>query len=285
MSFNKLSTYLRLMRADRPIGTFLLLWPTLWALWIAGEGQPRAHIVLIISLGVFVMRAAGCVINDFADRNLDGHVERTRHRPLATGEVSVAEAMGLFALLLGIALLLVLQLNRESLVVAVVAAAIASFYPFSKRFTYLPQFVLGLAFSMGIPMAFTAHLGHIPVVAWWLLLANLLWVVAYDTIYAMVDREDDLKVGIKSTAILFGRYDRPIVFAFNLASLLVLVAIGRQLGFDVYYYGGLGLALVNLLYQHWLIRAGDRERQFQAFLSNNWLGAFVFLGLLLNYLS
>lgn len=285
MTTEKLSAYLRLMRVDRPIGAFLLFWPTLWALWIAGEGQPQAHIVLVISLGVFVMRAAGCVINDFADRNLDGHVERTRSRPLATGELSAAEALGLFGLLVVVALLLVLQLNRQSLYVGVFALGVASLYPFAKRFTYLPQFILGIAFSMGIPMAFTAHHGQIPPVAWWLVLANLLWVVAYDTIYAMVDREDDLKVGIKSTAILFGSYDRIITFAFGLASLLLLAMIGVQLGLDGYYYGGLGLALTNLLYQHWLIREGDRQRQFQAFLSNNWLGAFVFSGLLLDYLS
>ena len=285
MSLLKLSAYLRLMRVDRPIGAFLLLWPTLWALWIAGDGQPRAHIVLILTLGVFVMRAAGCVVNDYADRNFDGSVARTRARPLATGELSVANAFWVFIALLLCALALVLQLNRESLFVAAFAVVIAAFYPFAKRFTYLPQFILGIAFSMGIPMAFTAHLGHIPVIAWWLVLANLLWVVAYDTIYAMVDREDDLKIGIKSTAILFGRFDRPIVFALNLTSLLVLGGIGLHLGFNQYYYGGLLLAFVNLLYQHWLIRNGDRDRQFQAFLSNNWLGAFVFLGLQLNYLS
>ena len=273
------------MRVDRPIGTFLLLWPTLWALWIAGEGQPRAHIVLIITTGVFVMRAAGCVINDFADRNFDGHVERTQNRPLATGELKPAEALSLFALLLLIALALVLQLNRESLLVAVFAVAIAAFYPFSKRLTYLPQFILGLAFSMGIPMAFTAHHGHVPAVAWWLVLANLLWVVAYDTIYAMVDREDDLKVGIKSTAILFGRFDRHIVFGLGLASLLVLTAIGLGQKLNSYYYLGLVLAFANLLYQQWLIREDDRQRQFQAFLSNNWLGALVFTGLVLSYLG
>ena len=178
------------MRLDRPIGAFLLLWPTLWALWIAGNGQPQAKIVLLLSLGVFVMRAAGCVINDYADRDFDGHVERTRMRPLATGELSVSNAFFTFFVLLLIALALVLQLNRESLIVALFALGMAVLYPFAKRFTYLPQFILGIAFSMGIPMAFTAHHGSIPPVAWWLLIANLLWVVAYDTIYAMVDRQD-----------------------------------------------------------------------------------------------
>lgn len=219
------------MRLDRPIGTFLLLWPTLWAVWIAGDGQPQARIVFILTLGVYVMRAAGCVINDFADRNFDGRVERTRSRPLATGELSVANAMSALVLLLFIALFLVLQLNRESLYVALLALGIAAFYPFAKRFTYLPQLVLGFAFSMGIPMAFTAHQSSIPAAAGWLLLANLLWVVAYDTIYAMVDRDDDVKIGIKSTAILFGRHDKLIVFLLGLASLLVLLWLGLQLDF------------------------------------------------------
>lgn len=284
MPLTKLSAYIRLTRLDRPIGAFLLLWPTLWALWIAGHGQPQAKIVWILCLGVFVMRAAGCVINDYADRNFDGSVERTRTRPLATGELSVRSALVVFAMLLFIALLLVLQLNRESLYVALFALGIASFYPFAKRFTYLPQFVLGIAFSMGIPMAFTAHQGNIPAVAWWLVLANLLWVVAYDTIYAMVDREDDLKIGIKSTAILFGRYDKIIVLIFSLASLLVLAWIGRSQGFNHYYHAGLILAAINLLYQQWLIKDDNPRLQFDAFLSNNWLGAFVFFGLLLNYL-
>ncbi len=281
----KLSAYIRLTRMDRPIGTFLLLWPTLWALWIAGNGQPQAKIVLIITLGVYVMRAAGCVINDFADRDFDGSVERTRHRPLATGELSVRNALGAFALLLLIALVLVLQLNRESLYVALFALGIASFYPFAKRFTDLPQFVLGIAFSMGIPMAFTAHQGTVPAIAGWLVLANLLWVVAYDTIYGMVDREDDLKIGIKSTAILFGRFDRIIVFVFGLLSLILLAWIGQTQGFNHYYYGGLVLALINLLYQQWLIKDADNQLQFNAFLSNSWLGAFIFFGLVLNYLA
>jgi len=196
----------------------------------------------------------------------------------------VRNALAVFVMLLFFALLLVLQLNRESLYVALFALGIASFYPFAKRFTYLPQFVLGIAFSMGIPMAFTAHQGNIPAVAWWLVLANLLWVVAYDTIYAMVDREDDLQIGIKSTAILFGRFDKTIVFLFGLASLLVLTWIGHSQGFNHYYYAGLILAVINLLYQQWQLKDGNPRLQFSAFLSNNWLGAFVFFGLLLNYL-
>ncbi len=273
------------MRLDRPIGAFLLLWPTLWALWIAGSGQPPAHIVLIFVLGVFVMRAAGCVVNDYADRNFDGNVARTKARPLANGELQVRDAAIAFALLLILAILLVLQLNRMSLYVAVFALAIAAFYPFTKRFTYLPQFVLGIAFSMGIPMAFTAQLNTIPSVAWWLLVANLLWVVAYDTIYAMVDRDDDLKIGIKSTAILFGRFDKAIVLGLGGASLLVLAFIGQTQQFNTYYYGGLLLALCNLLYQQWLIKDQVNALQFTAFLTNNWFGAFVFIGLLLNYLA
>ena len=281
----KISALIRLMRADKPIGTFLLLWPTLWALWIAGEGLPQARYVLIFTLGVFVMRAAGCVINDYADRDFDGDVARTKLRPLATGELKARHAIILFVALLGVALLLVLQLNRLSLYIAITAVGVATLYPFTKRFTYLPQFVLGIAFSMGIPMAFAAQQNHIPVVAWQLLIANLLWVVAYDTIYAMVDKEDDLKVGIKSTAILFGRYDRQIVFLFGLASVMMLAYIGSQLNLNHYYYGGLSLAFVNLLFQQWLIKEQDTSRQFQAFLSNNWFGVLVFSGLLLNYLA
>ena len=272
------------MRFDRPIGAFLLLWPTLWALWIAGQGQPDAKIVLILTLGVFVMRAAGCVINDYADRNFDGAVERTQNRPLATGELQVIDAIIAFVGLLAIALLLVLQLNRESLYVAIAALGIASFYPFSKRFTYLPQFILGVAFSMGIPMAFTAHHESIPAIAWWLLGANLLWVVAYDTLYAMVDREHDLKIGIKSTAILFGQHDKLIVFLFGAASLLVLTWVGLSLGLNHYYFGGLVLALLNLIFQQWTIKSNHNEDRFKAFLSNNWFGAIVFTGLVLSYL-
>lgn len=281
----KLTAYLRLMRLDRPIGAFLLLWPTLWALWVAGSGHPRADFVLIFVLGVFVMRAAGCVINDYADRNFDGAVARTKSRPLATGELSVNNAVFAFIILILIAILLALQLNNLSRYVAVFAVAIAAIYPFTKRFTYLPQFVLGIAFSMGIPMAFAAQLNTIPGVAWLLLAANLLWVVAYDTIYAMVDREDDLKIGIKSTAILFGRFDRFIVFGFALASLIVLAYLGQLQQFNRYYFGGLFLALLNLVYQQWLIKDEDNAAQFQAFLSNNWFGAFVFIGLVLNYLA
>ena len=273
------------MRLDRPIGAFLLLWPTLWALWIAGEGRPPAHIVLVFVLGVFVMRAAGCVINDYADRNFDGGVERTKTRPLANGELQVSDAVIAFVSLIMLAILLVLQLNKMSQYVAVFALAIAAFYPFTKRFTYLPQFVLGVAFSMGIPMAFTAQLNTIPCVAWWLLAANLFWVVAYDTIYAMVDRDDDLKIGIKSTAILFGRYDKKIVLGLGIASLAILIFIGQIQQYNAYYYGGLALALCNLLYQQWLIKDQIHTRQFHAFLSNNWFGAFVFIGLVLNYLA
>lgn len=276
---------MRLMRLNRPIGAFLLLWPTLWALWLAGNGRPQAHIVVIFVLGVFIMRAAGCVINDYADRNFDGAVARTKDRPLATGELTVRNAISALVILLTLAMLLAFQLNNISRYIAIFAAAIAALYPFTKRFTYLPQFVLGIAFSMGIPMAFAAQLGLIPGVAWLLLIANLLWVVAYDTIYAMVDREDDLKIGIKSTAILFACYDKAMVFLLALASLAMLAYIGQSQQFNQYYFGGLLLALLNLVYQQWLIKDEDNTLQFRAFLSNNWFGAFVFFGLLLNYLA
>ncbi len=280
----KVAAYLRLMRVDRPIGAFLLAWPTLWALWIAGGGQPKANIVLIFMLGVFVMRAAGCVINDFADRNFDGHVARTIDRPLATGEISPREALFLFISLIGIALLLVIQLNDLSMWLAVIAAGLATLYPFTKRFTHLPQFVLGLAFSMSIPMAFAAHLAQVPTIAWWLFTANMLWVVAYDTIYAMIDKEDDLKIGIKSTAILFGRHVKLIIFLLSLGAVSLLAIIGLHNGFKAYYFGGLGLAFANVLYQQFLLKGDDPAKFFQAFLSNNWFGASIFAGLVLNYL-
>ena len=273
------------MRLDRPIGTLLLLWPTFWALWIAGDGQPQAHYVVIFTLGVLVMRAAGCVINDYADRKLDGSVSRTQSRPLATGELSPANALSLFVALLLLALLLVLQLNTLSFYIAIAALAVATLYPFSKRVTYLPQFVLGFAFSMGIPMAFAAHQNSIPNIAWILVAANLLWVVSYDTIYAMVDREDDLKIGIKSTAILFGRHDRMAVLFLALSSLALLGLIGYKQQLQTYYFAGLALALANVIYQQWLIKDGNNTRRFQAFLSNNWFGVFVFGGLLLSYLK
>jgi len=281
---DRLREYALLMRMDRPIGTFLLLWPTLWALWIAGEGRPAPWVVLVFVAGVFLMRSAGCVINDIADRDIDPHVARTKDRPLAGGRVSTREAAGLFVVLLLLALLLVLQLNRLTLVFAFAGAALAASYPFFKRFTHLPQFVLGFAFSWGIPMAFAALSGRVPAVAWVLMVANLAWVVAYDTMYAMADRADDVKIGVKSTAILFGEHDRLMIGLLQIFSLVSLVFAGMLAARGVYYYGGIALAGVFSVFQQVLISRRQPADCFRAFLNNTWFGAAVFGGLLLDYL-
>lgn len=282
--FSRFERYTRLTRFDRPIGSLLLLWPTLWALWIAGEGVPDPYVVSVFIFGTFLMRSAGCVINDYADRDFDAHVERTRDRPLATGEVSKTEALILFSVLCLLAFLLVLSLNRSTIYLSFIAVGIACIYPFTKRVTHLPQLVLGIAFSWGIPMAFAAQLGSVPMLAWWLLLANLCWVMAYDTMYAMADRDDDLKIGIKSTAILFGKYDRVVIAIFQSLCLLILICIGLWLERDVFYYAGLLVATFFAIYQQWCIRERDRGASFSAFLNNTWFGAAVFAGLLLSYL-
>ena len=281
---NRIEQYARLMRMDRPIGTFLLLWPTLWALWIASSGSPNPAILLIFITGVFVMRSAGCVINDFADRKKDPFVERTKDRPLAAGRVSVQEALILFVALCGVALVLVLMLNTLALYLAMVGVFWTIIYPFMKRFVHFPQLFLGFAFSWGIPMAFAAQTGTVPVLAWWILVANLFWVMAYDTLYAMADRKDDLAIGVKSTAILFGHRDRMIVGLCQIATLLLLIGVGVWLDLNAYYYGALAGAGALFLYQQWLIREREDTKCFQAFLNNAWVGAAIFLGLVLAYL-
>jgi 4-hydroxybenzoate polyprenyltransferase len=280
----KLRQYLLLMRVDRPIGSFLLLWPSLWSLWLAGEGQPSASIVLIFIAGVFVMRSAGCVINDYADRHIDPHVARTHERPLAAGLVHPREALVLFAVLCGIALLLVLQLNMLSIKLSVVALLLAASYPFMKRVTHLPQVYLGIAFGWSIPMAFAAQSAQLPAVAWVLFLANICWTVAYDTMYAMADRNDDEKIGVLSTAILFGRNDRLIIGLLQLTTLVLMICTGLIFERGSYYYFGLLLASFFFLYQQWLISEREAARCLQAFLNNNWFGAVVFTGLVLDYL-
>lgn len=275
--------YWRLARLDRPVGWLLLLWPTLWALWIAGEGHPHPAIVAIFVLGVITMRAAGCVINDIFDRDLDPLVERTRNRPLASGAVTVREALMIFFLLLTIAFGLVLLLNRQTVWLAVVGAAIAASYPLAKRFTNLPQVYLGVAFSWGIPMAFTAQDSPLMPLAWWLLGTNLLWTVAYDTMYAMADRPDDLKAGIKSSAIMFGRFELAINTSLQAITLLSLALMGLYLGFGVIFYLGLGAAALTAVYQLYLCKDRDRQRCFKAFLNNIWFGGFVFAGLFFTY--
>ena len=275
----KLKDYARLMRLHRPIGTLLLGWPTLWALWLAGQGRPDARVVAVFVLGVLLMRSAGCVINDYADRHFDPHVERTRDRPIAAGRVSPREALVLFAVLCLIAFALVLTLNRLTVLLSFVGVFLAATYPFLKRFTHLPQFYLGVAFGWGIPMAFAALTNGLPPVAWLLLAANIAWAVAYDTAYAMVDRDDDLKVGVKSTAILFGKYDRLMVFVFHVLALILLGFTGAQAGLGLRYYAGLAAAFGFALYQQRLMRERSREGCFRAFLNNNWFGAAVFAGL------
>lgn len=277
----RIKDYALLMRLHRPIGVLLLLWPTLWALWIAGHGWPGWHVFTVFVLGVLLMRSAGCVVNDYADRDFDPHVARTRDRPLAARRVSPREALVLFVFVCLIAFTLVLTLNRLTIALSFIGAFLAATYPFIKRYTHLPQFYLGMAFGWGIPMAFAAQTGSVPAVGWVLFAANVCWSVAYDTAYAMVDRADDLKVGVKSTAILFGRYDRAMVFVFHALTLMLLAFTGALAGFGLRYYAGLVAAFGFALYQQRLIRHRERDGCFRAFLNNNWFGAAVFAGLLL----
>ncbi len=279
----RLPLYLRLMRADKPIGTLLLLWPTLWALWIAAKGVPDWHLLFIFVAGTFLMRSAGCVINDFADRKVDGHVKRTAQRPLATGAVSTREALALFAVLCGLAFMLVLFTNTFTILLSFVAVALAALYPFMKRFTNLPQLVLGAAFGWGIPMAFAAQTGELPRGVWLLYIGNLLWTVAYDTFYAMVDRDDDLKIGIKSTAILFGDDDRTITAILQAMTVGVLWLAGLQFQLGYWYFISLIGAGALFARQQWLIRHRDRDACFKAFLDNNRVGALIFAGIVLHY--
>jgi 4-hydroxybenzoate polyprenyltransferase len=276
--------YARLMRVERPIGTFLLLWPALWALWIAAEGVPNAWILTVFVLGVFLMRSAGCVINDYADRRIDSHVARTRGRPFARGEVTGREALILFSVLCLIAFLLVLSLNTLTILLSLVAVALAAAYPFMKRYTYLPQIHLGMAFGWSVPMAFAAQTGSIPQEAWLVYIATVLWTTAYDTMYAMVDRDDDIRIGVKSTAILFGEQDRLIVGLLQALLFIVLVIAGSRLELGGYYSLGLLAAAGLAIYQQYLIRHREPGACFRAFLNNNWLGAAVFAGIALHYL-
>ncbi|MDX1803092.1 MAG: 4-hydroxybenzoate octaprenyltransferase [Alcanivorax sp.] len=275
--------YIQLMRLDRPIGTLLLMWPTLWAVWIAGAGTPSLKTVIIFVLGVILMRAAGCVINDFADRDFDGDVERTKGRPLATGALTSKQALLLFAGLGLAAFVLVLFLNRLTFWLSFGGLGLAVLYPFTKRFTFMPQLFLGAAFSWAIPMAFAAETNAVPEIAWLLYVANVVWTVAYDTEYAMCDREDDLKLGIKSTAILFGDADRLMIAVLQGLTLLALVMVGHRLAFSWPWYAGLAGMAGTFLFQHSLIRYRERWPSFFAFLNNHWSGAFVFIGLYFQY--
>ena len=283
-ALQRLREYARLMRIDRPIGIWLLLWPVLWALWVAASGHPDERLFVIFVIGTFVMRSAGCVINDFADRELDPHVRRTADRPLAKQTISTAEALGLFAVLGLIALALVIPLNRPTQVLALLGGVLAVTYPFLKRFFSLPQVYLGAAFGWSVPMAFAAQTGSVPPQAWVMFLSVVLWTTAYDTIYAMVDREDDLLIGIRSSAILFGRADRAIIAMLQAGALGGLSLVGLMCGLGRWYWYGLLIAAALAARQQWLIRARDPELCFRAFLGNNLFGLAVFAGILLDYL-
>lgn len=275
--------YWQLMRMDRPIGTLLLLWPTLWSLWIAAKGVPSLKNLLIFVLGVIVMRAAGCVINDFADRKIDGQVERTKGRPLATGAVSSREAIGLFIALCLIAFALVLMTDPLTIKLSLGGLLLAFCYPFMKRHSHLPQVVLGAAFAWGIPMAYAAEAGALNQNMWLIYLAVVLWTVAYDTFYAMVDRADDIKIGVKSTAILFGDMDRVMTGILQALTLYALVLVGTRFELGTFYYLGLATASGLFIYQQWLIRFRARAACFKAFLNNNWVGLAIFVGLVADY--
>lgn len=282
---SRLHDYAMLMRLDKPIGSLLLLWPTLWALWIAGEGQPSVANLAIFITGVLVMRSAGCVVNDIADRDIDLHVARTQDRPLTSGRVSVREALVLFAALTAFAFGLVLLTNGLTIALSFGGIALAATYPLMKRVTYLPQAYLGVAFGWGIPMAFAAELDAVPLAAWFLLSINIVWAIAYDTMYAMADRDDDLRIGVKSSAILFGRADRLIVGLLQLTTIGMLASLGLFLGLGLWFGIGLVAASGFGLYQQALIRDRDPKACFQAFLNNNWFGGAIFAGLVLHYLQ
>ncbi len=283
LKFSNLRQYLLLMRLDKPIGILLLLWPTLAALWLSARGWPEPDILLIFIFGVIIMRSAGCVINDFADRRIDHLVSRTCQRPLASGKVSSEEALTLFFILVLMAFILVLFLNRQTIFLSVIALVLAIIYPFMKRYTYYPQFFLGLAFSWSIPMAFMAQTQTIPQWSWALYLATICWIIAYDTQYAMVDREDDLKAGIKSTAIVFGKNDKLIIFMLQFLALTILTFIGITLSLGLAFYIGIIAAFCLAIYQQWLIRARQKEKCFQAFLNNNWFGLCLFAGIFFSF--
>ncbi len=280
----RLGHYWRLVRADRPIGIYLLLWPALWALWVAAEGIPPWWTLLVFVLGTALMRSAGCAINDYADRDLDGHVSRTAQRPLATGLVSPREALTVFVVLSLLAFALVLTLNTKTIAYSFVAAVLAASYPFMKRYTHMPQLVLGMAFGWAVPMAFTALQNQTPPVAWVLFAATVVWALIYDTMYAMVDREDDIKIGIKSTAILFGRFDRVVIGLLQVLMLALLWRVGDMAGRGILYQAALAAGAGLFVYHQWLIRRREPQACFHAFLHNHYFGMLVFLGLFGDYM-
>ena len=281
----RLEEYAHLARLDRPVGTWLLLWPALWALWIAGAGRPQQRVLIIFVLGVCVMRAAGCVINDFADRDIDPHVRRTRDRPLAARRVSPLEALAVFAVLIAAAVYLVTRLDVLTIKLAAIGAALTVSYPFVKRVFPMPQLYLGISFGgWSVPMAFAAQSGELPRVAWTLYIAAAIWAALYDTMYAMVDREDDLKIGVKSSAILFADLDRLLIGVMQIMTLLALVLVGHSMHFGRWYEGGVAAAALLFVYQQWLIRKREPAGCLRAFLNNQYVGMVIFIGILLQYL-
>jgi 4-hydroxybenzoate polyprenyltransferase len=284
-SWPKLASYAELIRLNRPIGIYLLLWPTLWALFIAGEGRPTLTVVVIFVLGVILMRSAGCAINDYADRNIDGHVSRTKHRPVVSGRVSAREALSIFAILCLIALVLtVIFLNQLTLLLSMVAVILVAVYPFTKRMHYMPQVHLGIAFAWAVPMAFAAQTGLMPPAHGWLIFtATVIWTTAYDTIYGMIDRDDDIKIGVKSTAILFGEADRLIIGILQILTILGLIAVGMQTDLTIWFYISLIIAAGLFIYQQKLIHTRESGQCLKAFLNNNIVGLVIFIGIVLSY--
>lgn len=283
MNKDLLIAYMQLMRLHKPIGIYLVLWPTLWALWLAAEGVPSINVLIVFVLGVVLMRSAGCVINDFADRKIDGDVKRTKDRPLVTGLISPKHALIFFVVLCAVAFLLVLSMNTLTIYLSVGGAVLAFIYPFMKRYTHLPQVFLGAAFAWAVPMAYAAQTDSLPSIVWLIYMATLVWTVAYDTMYAMVDRDDDLKIGVKSTAILFGNSDRAVIAFLQVLVVLTLCIIGQQAKLGEFYYLGVAVASVLFVYQQHLIRHRDRDACFQAFLNNNWVGLVIFCALFLEF--
>jgi 4-hydroxybenzoate polyprenyltransferase len=282
-TLSRLDAYKHLMRLDKPIGILLLLWPTLWALWVAGKGHPNMKVTLVFILGTVLMRSAGCVMNDYADRHIDPHVERTKARPLATGQVSEKETLLLAATLCLLAFVLVLQMNPLTVSLSIPALLLAATYPYTKRFFAIPQAYLGVAFGFGIPMAFAAETGTVPAIAWWMLLANVFWALAYDTEYAMVDRDDDIRIGIRSSALFFGHFDVPAIMLCYVVMLSLLAWVGLQAQLHWPYFSGLLIAGGIAGYHYTLIRSRKQAACFKAFLHNNWLGLVIFAGLAVSY--
>lgn len=280
---NKLKLYARLVRIDKPIGTLLLLWPTLITLWIAAQGVPEIHFLVIFIAGTFLMRSAGCAINDYADRDFDKHVKRTVNRPLTSGQIKGWEAIMVTVVLFLISFALILPLNALTKWLAIPAGIVAATYPYFKRFFAIPQAYLGIAFGFGIPMGFAAITNHVPAIAWILLVANIFWTIAYDTAYAMVDKDDDLTLGLKTSAITFGRYDVAIIMLCYAISFILITGVGYSLGFSVWFYLGILCAVCLAIYHYTLIRTRQREACFKAFLHNNWVGAAIFFGVVLHY--